>query len=67
MPTRIPLESGSFSREEPEAVPNTLPIDITFADAKDRVRYFSQSPSRIFTRSNAVIGKKVQQCHPRKA
>lgn len=64
---RIPLESGSFSKEELEAVLNTLPVDITFVDAKDQVRYFSQSPGRIFIRNKAVIGRKVQQCHPSKS
>jgi PAS domain S-box-containing protein len=63
----ISLSSGSFSKAELEAVLNTLPVDITFVDAKDQVRYFSQSPKRIFVRSNAVIGRKVQQCHPAKS
>ena len=31
------------------------------------VRYFSQSKDRIFARTKAVIGRKVQQCHPQKS
>jgi DUF438 domain-containing protein len=33
-------------------------------DAEDTVRYFSQGRERIFPRSPAIIGRKVQQCHP---
>ena len=60
----IPLETGTFSKEELETMLNTLPVDITFVDKEDTVRYFSQSKERIFTRTKAVIGRKVQLCHP---
>jgi len=61
------LPSGTFSGKEIESMLNTLPVDITFVDAKDTVRYFSQSPKRIFARTKDVIGRKVQQCHPPKS
>ena len=64
---KILLETGQLSTEELEAVLNTLPVDITFVDKEDRVRYFSQSKERIFPRTKAVIGRKVQQCHPQKS
>lgn len=63
----IALESGSFTLEELECVLNTLPVDITFVDRNDQVKYFSQSKERIFTRTKAVIGRKVQNCHPQKS
>ncbi len=63
----VALEVGSLSTEELEAILNTLPVDITFVDKDDTVRYFSQSKDRIFTRTKAVIGRKVQQCHPQKS
>lgn len=63
----ISFETGSFTKEELEAVLNTLPIDITFVDKDDTVRYFSQGKDRIFVRTKAVIGRKVQQCHPQKS
>ncbi len=63
----VSLETGSFSLEELEAVLNSLPVDITFVDKDDTVRYFSQSKERIFARTAAVIGRKVQQCHPQKS
>lgn len=64
---QISFETGDFSREELEALLNTLPVDITFVDREDRVRYFSQAKERIFPRTKAVIGRTVQQCHPQKS
>jgi DUF438 domain-containing protein len=63
-PGRIDLPSGSFSPEELQAVLNSLTVDLTFVDAQDTVRFFNQAPERIFTRTRAILGRKVQQCHP---
>jgi PAS domain S-box-containing protein len=64
---RVSFETGALSTEELEAVLNALPVDITFVDREDTVRYFNQSKERIFPRTRAVIGRKVQQCHPEKS
>jgi len=63
----IGLETGMLSKEEIETILDTLPIDLTFVDKDDTVRYFSQTRERIFPRTKAVIGRKVQQCHPQKS
>jgi PAS domain S-box-containing protein len=63
----IPLETGSFSKTQLEACLNTLPFDITFIDKDDTVKYFSESGDRVFLRTKAVIGRKVQLCHPEKS
>jgi len=65
--SEIVFETGSLSKEELETLLNSLPVDITFVDKEDTVRYFSQSKKRIFPRAKAVIGRKVQQCHPQKS
>ncbi|MDI6808657.1 MAG: PAS domain-containing protein [Candidatus Eisenbacteria bacterium] len=64
---QMAFETGSFSREELETLLNTLPVDITFVDKDDKVRYFSQSKERIFARTKAVIGREVLQCHPKES
>lgn len=61
---RIKFETGSFTREELEALLNTLPVDITFVDKDDKVKYFSNGKHRIFARPKAVLGRQVQFCHP---
>ncbi len=64
---RIQLPTGSFSVPELEAVLNSIPFDVTFVDAEDTVRYFSHGRERIFARSRAILGRKVQFCHPPKS
>ncbi len=61
------FEIGALSKDEVEAILNALPVDITFIDKEDTVRYFNKSEERIFVRTKAVIGRKVQQCHPQKS
>ncbi|HET7752465.1 MAG TPA: DUF438 domain-containing protein [Anaeromyxobacteraceae bacterium] len=63
-PDRIRLPTGSFTVAELEAMMNALPFDVTFVDRDDTVRFFSHGPDRVFARSRAVIGRKVQYCHP---
>lgn len=60
----VPFETGSLTFKELDVLLNNLPIDITFVDKDDVVRYFSQAKDRIFTRTKAAIGRKVQNCHP---
>ena len=61
---RIRLPTGSLTVKELEAMLNALPFDATFVDAEDRVRYFTHGGERVFARSRAVLGRKVQHCHP---
>ncbi len=63
----VEFETGSLSVEELENILNSLPVDITFVDKDDRVRYFSQTKDRIFVRAKSVIGREVRQCHPQKS
>ncbi len=61
---RIRLPTGSFTHAELEALLDALPLDATFVDAEDRVRYFTHGRERVFSRSRAILGRKVQYCHP---
>ncbi|MFC2020272.1 DUF438 domain-containing protein [Chloroflexota bacterium] len=60
----ITLPTGTISLNELMHLFNTLPVDITFVGKDDTVRYFSASQDRIFSRTKAIIGRKVQNCHP---
>ena len=60
----IDLFTGVLTREQIILLLETMPIDVTFVDENDTVRYFSGSAHRIFPRSKAIIGRKVQNCHP---
>jgi hypothetical protein len=61
------FENGSLSEKEIGALLDSLPIDLTFIDKNDTVRYFNKAEKRIFLRTKAVIGRKVQLCHPQKS
>ena len=63
----LQFETGTLSKEELEALLDSLPVDITFVDKEDAVKYFSKAEKRIFIRTKAIIGRKVQMCHPQKS
>ena len=60
----IMMPSGHVTVEQLTAVLSILPLDLTFVDADDRVAFFTEGPDRVFARSKAIIGRKVQHCHP---
>lgn len=60
----IQLPSGSFTAGEILSILNILPVDMTFVDKDDKVKYFSQGEHRIFTRSRSIINRDVRLCHP---
>ncbi len=63
----VRFATGELTPLELQSMLDSLPIDITFVDKDDRVRYFSQGRERIFVRMPAVIGRRVQDCHPPKS
>lgn len=58
------LVTGALSAEQIVLMLEHLPVDITYVDENDTVRYFSGEKHRIFPRSKAIIGREVQNCHP---
>jgi len=61
---QIQLPSGGFSVEELLAILNHLPVDMTFVDRNDKVKYFSQGKERVFQRNRAILNRDVRLCHP---
>jgi DUF438 domain-containing protein len=61
---RLPLKTGALTLQEVTWLLTHLPVDVTYVDKDDTVRFFSETRERIFPRSPAIIGRKVQQCHP---
>jgi DUF438 domain-containing protein len=60
----IPLATGALTQKQIDLMLTHLPVDVTFVDEHDNVRYFSQGRERIFDRSPAIIGRAVTKCHP---
>lgn len=60
----VHLPTGVLSLEEIRNIFNFLPVDVTFIDKDDKVKFFSDNKERIFLRTKAVIGREVRNCHP---
>jgi PAS domain S-box-containing protein len=63
----LQFETGGLTKEQLAGLLNALPVDITFVDADDTVRYFNKPEERLFVRTKAVLGRKVHMCHPQKS
>ncbi len=61
---KIKLPSGFLAPAQLMHMLNALPVDVTFVDHDDTVRYFSENKERIFVRTRAIVGRNVQNCHP---
>jgi DUF438 domain-containing protein len=60
--------SANLIPEVLAAMLNTLPVELSFVDENDIVRYFSHEHlPKIFPRTRGVIGMPVQNCHPEKS
>jgi hypothetical protein len=66
LPTQLPLTTGALTLAQVDLLFGHLPFDLTFVDAEDRVRFYSEG-RRVFPRSPAVIGRGVRNCHPPKS
>ncbi|MDU5334196.1 DUF438 domain-containing protein [Enterococcus sp.] len=63
----IVLPTGTLKLQEMIALFQVLPVDLTFVDKDDRVRFFSEGKNRVFPRTKSVIGREVVNCHPPKS
>jgi DUF438 domain-containing protein len=63
----IKFDTGILKVNEISSIFNSLPVDITFIDKDDLVKYFSEGKERIFPRTKAIIGREVKNCHPPKS
>ena len=57
-----------LSIETIEAICDALPLDVSFVDETDTVKFFNTpKDGRIFPRTKMDLGRKVQNCHPPKS
>jgi DUF438 domain-containing protein len=64
--TEVVLPTGILSVSQLTALFDVLPVDLSFVDQDDVVRFFSGG-ERIFPRAKSVIGRRVIDCHPPKS
>ncbi len=63
----IDLSVGTLTRDQLDLILTNLPVEVSFVDEHDRVRYYSDTPDRTFPRSPGIIGREVRNCHPPKS
>lgn len=63
----IGLDTGALTPEQINLMLKHLPVELSYVDENDTVRYYSGTEERIFPRSPGVIGRTVQKCHPPKS
>ncbi len=57
----------NLSREQLEGILEAIPVEISFVDENDLVKLWNKHETRIFKRPASVIGKSVQNCHPKQS
>ncbi|NLZ39484.1 MAG: DUF438 domain-containing protein [Firmicutes bacterium] len=60
----LQTETGTLDAAQILMILNALPLDLTFVDENNKVRFFTRPDDRIFPRSPAIIGRDVEKCHP---
>jgi hypothetical protein len=58
---------GKLPRDVLEAVLETVPVEFSVLDADDKVLAWNKHETRIFKRPEAVVGRDVRNCHPKKS
>lgn len=64
---QVHFPTGTLNLTELTNILSALPIDATFVDDQDIVRWFSDNGDRVFPRTTAVLGRAVVNCHPPKS
>jgi len=55
----------NLNKEQLEGILEAVPLEISFIDQNDLVKFWNKHETRIFKRPSSVVGKAVQNCHPK--
>ena len=55
----------NLNKEQLQGILETIPVEVSFVDEHDLVKFWNKHETRIFKRSVGVLGKSVQNCHPK--
>ena len=65
--TVLDVATGKLTLEQINLLFRHLPVDLSYVDENELVKFYSDTPHRIFPRSANVIGREVKNCHPAKS
>lgn len=63
----LDVSRGKLTLEQINLIFRHIPVDLSFVDENELVKFYSDTKHRIFPRSPGVIGRKVENCHPRES
>jgi len=55
----------NLSKEQLAGILEALPVEVSFVDENYLVRFWNKHETRIFKRPISMVGKSVQNCHPK--
>ena len=61
------VSQGKLTLEQINLIFKHLQVDLSYVDENDIVKFYSDTKHRVFPRSAGVIGRQVQNCHPRES
>lgn len=61
------VSNGKLTLEQINLIYKHMQVDLSYVDENDIVKFYTDSKHRIFPRSPGVIGREVQNCHPRES
>lgn len=65
--TVLDVATGKLTLDQLNLLFRHLPVDLSYVDENELVKFYSDTPHRIFPRSANVIGREVKNCHPAKS
>lgn len=63
----LDVSNGKLTLEQINLIYKHMQVDLSYVDENDIVKFYTDSKHRVFPRSPGVIGREVQNCHPRKS
>lgn len=63
----LDVATGKLTLEQINLLFRHLPVDLSYVDENELVKFYSDTPHRIFPRSANVIDREVKNCHPAKS
>lgn len=63
----LDVATGKLTLDQINLIFRHLPVDLSYVDENELVKFYSDTAHRIFPRSANVIGREVKNCHPAKS
>ncbi|WP_352421072.1 PAS domain-containing protein [Proteiniphilum sp.] len=63
----LDVAEGKLTLDQINLIFRHMPVDLSYVDENDLVKFYTDTEHRVFPRSSGVIGREVRNCHPPKS